>query len=387
MQTIGDKPGARATEAERCVAGARFSGCARFEGAGRRRRRWAPPVIALLLAARVAAADSARPIDVFGTAGGWKPAGGSTAPALREGGLAFACPFKAAGERIFWDRAVSLNLEGVSVLELDLTCPRPDAVRTVGLYLKSGDGWYLWLVSPREAGRQRLTLPLGQAATEGSPRGWDAIDGVRLSFTRAADVNTVVTVHGLRARVCEVVLIQGTSSLPEGAERNAGRGVALRVSRWLNEAGVVHAVTTDEDADAGALQAARVAILPYNSNPGRRELKALTALVERGGKLIVYAESEALADLMGVTLGDYQAAKTPGQWSGFIFARSAPAGLPDRVYQASANIRPVSPSGSGGKVIAAWFDEAGQARPESALGSDRAGFLDVARFAGGRRRA
>ena len=116
----------------------------------------------------------------------WKAGNGSpeavykpTAPA----GVRFPGLFKANINRVYWDRAVSIDLRGYDLLELDLTCIQPGAIRTFFLYLKSGKGWYLWSAPLTESGRQKLFFSIKNAAVEGTPAGWDAISAVRISLT------------------------------------------------------------------------------------------------------------------------------------------------------------------------------------------------------------
>ncbi len=308
----------------------------------------------------------------------WQP--GPGAPAARfaagsPGGVRFACPFQDAAKRVYWDQPAALDLSGATLLELDLSCEQPGAIRSVGLYFKSGAGWYLWLPRLKEAGRQKLWLALADAAQEGRPAGWSAIDGVRVSFNRGATANTEVIMHDLRIRTCGVLVIRAAESVPNADEGNAARSAAARWSLWLTDLGIPHAVLDDRRLDNSALQAARVAILPYNPMPSRRELRALAAFVKRGGKLVVcYSSEPRLAELMGLNLGNYQAAARPGQWSSFAFNRDAPPYAPAVIFQASSNIRPALPADGNSRVIATWRDAGGRALPDPAWTQSAQGF-------------
>ncbi|MBU4198464.1 MAG: family 10 glycosylhydrolase [Verrucomicrobia bacterium] len=329
-----------------------------------------------LLAAGSVRADQIRTIDIFspknvgGSDAGWRA--GPGAPAVRAdtgtpAGLRFSCPFQDNIPRVFWDRTVALDLSHYSTLELDITCARPEAIQSVGLYLKSGDGWHLWLPRLKFSGRQKISFSLHAAATEGRPSGWDAIKGVRLSFTKAADIPAEVTVHSLRVRSCDIAVVSAVDSAPNPDERNASRSAASRLSRWLNDLGIPHTVIDDTQVINGSLDSARVAILPYNPYPPRRELRALASFVKRGGKLIVfYAAEPRLAKLLDMTVGDYQAAPKPGQWSSFAFNRNAPAHTPAVIFQTSSNIRPVYPADTNARVIATWRTADGAALSDPA---------------------
>lgn len=308
----------------------------------------------------------------------WQP--GPGAPAARvdngnPGGIRFACPFQGDLGRVFWDQPASLDLSGAALLELDLSCGQPEAIRSVGLYFKSGAGWYLWLPRLKEAGRQKLYLALGDAAQEGQPAGWDAISGVRISFTRGASANAEVLVHDLRIRSCAVLVVRAVESVPNSDEGNAARSAAVRWGSWLDSLGIPYAVLDDSRLNSSALQAARIAVLPYNPMPSRQELRALGSFVKRNGKLIVcYSSEPRLAELMGLTLGNYQAAARPGQWSSFAFNRPALPYAPAVIYQDSSNIRPALPADDSSRVIATWRDSSGKALADPAWVQSPQGF-------------
>lgn len=307
------------------------------------------------------------------TAASWRGGNGSPAPLAVGDGLRFVCPSRLAADRAYWDCEISLDLRHFDILEIELACARPQAIRTIGIYLKSGAGWYLWLAPLKGAGRQKLFLPIRGAAVEGRPAGWKYISALRISVTRAAAESAGVDVYALRARRCDIVLVRGTASQSKTDERKMARSATLRLNRWLHELAIPHAILTDEDVMDDGLESARVAILPYNADPPERELKALTAFVERGGKLIVcYSASAELAQLLHLQLGQYQAAARPGQWSSFSFNRAAPDHVPPTVYQESSNIRPVYPAGQNARIIATWNDAAGRSLSHPAwVQSDR----------------
>ncbi len=273
-----------------------------------------------------------------------------------DGGVRFPCLFRESGaNRLFWDRPISLDLSEVHVLELELSCPRPDVVRTIGVYLKSGQGWYLWIVPLGEGVRHTLSFQVKKAAVEGRPAGWSRISGLRISFTSAAELDTNVDLYSLRARICDVALVEGSLSAPDASERNAARSAARRTGRWLDELGITYALLCDEDVATGRLARSRVAVLPYNPFPPESEIARLDAFARQGGRLMVfYSSSPSLARLMGVKLGEYTPESRPEQWSSFRFTADAPAHLPSVVFQDSRNIWPVTPLGRESRVIAHW---------------------------------
>ncbi|MBU4365579.1 MAG: family 10 glycosylhydrolase [Verrucomicrobia bacterium] len=339
-------------------------------------------LILWLTLAGTAAADREKTFDLFAFRKAaeapqtWKACNGSPAVAYEPAspsGVRFPGLFGANTDRVYWDRAVSLDLRGYDLLELDLTCTRPDAIQTFALYLKSGDGWYLWFAPLKESSRQKLFFPITDAAVEGKPAGWDAISAVRISLTREArgawsverkggtEQAASVMAHGLKARACDLVIVQGTLSMANAGERTYARSRTKRISRWLQDFGLGHSVVDDEAVVAGRLKSARLAILPYNSLPPDKELRALESFVKRGGKLMVFYSAEPkLAELMGLKLGRYQTAKVAGQWSSFAFNKHASPLVPKVVYQDSSNILPAYPANDDARIIATWQNSAGK---------------------------
>ena len=164
-----------------------------------------------------------------------------------------------------------------------------------------------------------------------------------------------------REKTFDLVIVQGTLSLANAGERTYARSRTKRISRWLQDFGLVHSVVDDEAVVAGRLKSAQVAILPYNSLPPDKELRALESFVKRGGKLMVFYSAEPkLAKLMGLKLGSYQAAKVAGQWSSFAFNKHAPPLVPGVVYQDSSNILPAYPADDDARIIATWQNSAGK---------------------------
>jgi uncharacterized lipoprotein YddW (UPF0748 family) len=287
-------------------------------------------------------------------------------------GLTFSCPFSKDIPRVYWDKAVSLDLSRCSSVEFDLSCNRPEAFRSLNLYLKSGDGWYVWSGSLPEPGRQRMFALKGDFAVEGKPAGWNQIEFVRISAWRGIPVDTDVTVYSLEARADSILLVKNTASSPIPAERNFASKVNQRLSRWLRDMNIPHGIVTDEDVEAGALGMARVAILGYNPHPQPAELDALKKFAQRGGKLIVfYAADVGLADLMHVRLESYKRTELPGEWSSFAFTSPEEWRVPKKVFQESFNLMPAFPADHSARVIAWWQNVQGRRANEPAwLASD-----------------
>ncbi|MBP7829701.1 MAG: family 10 glycosylhydrolase [Kiritimatiellae bacterium] len=277
------------------------------------------------------------------------------------GGVTFPCPFDGEIDRVYWDRAVTLNLERYTSLELDLTCDRPEALRSLTIYFKSGEGWYVWGQPLRRAGRQSISLIKEQASAEGRPAGWHKIEAIRVSPWRGAPVGASLTLHALVAREDALLLVRATTSARDADERAVAEKLTRRLGGWLDDLGLPHGLISDDDVEAGRLRGARVAVLPYNAHPSSRMLAALKAFLETGGKLVVFYGAEPrLAALMGMKLGRYARTDVPGRWSSMTFVDSSARYLPARVFQESFNIMPAHPAARDAKVIAWWEDAAGR---------------------------
>ncbi len=297
----------------------------------------------------------------------WKPS--STSPRVVAGreGLDLPCPFKTDIPRVYWDRTLSLDLSRHTSFEIELSCDRPKALRSLNIYLKSGNGWYIGNVPIPESGRQEVRLLKKDFAVEGKPAGWHRIEALRLSAWRGVPEDTAVTLYSLKAREDSILLVQNTLSTESSAERSFATRVNQRVSRWLKNLNIPHGLITDDDVIRGALSSAHVALLCYNPHPPARELQALRRFVEAGGKLIVfYGADPGLAELMQVRLQSYKKSDLPGQWSSFSFADPGEWGVPQRVYQDSPNILPVLPANPGARVVAYWENAEGKRTPDPA---------------------
>lgn len=158
-----------------------------------------------------------------------------------------------------------------------------------------------------------------------------------------------------------VVVVQGTASTPNKAERDYAASVTRRLTRWLTEMNLLFRTLPDEGVSAQALASARAVILGYNPFPPRAEQDALHAFAANGGKIIVfYGADPAFASWMGFRMGKVLNAPGPQRWRKFRFLSGAPANLPLTVMQESKLIRPVIPSSEQARIIATWEGENGQ---------------------------
>jgi uncharacterized lipoprotein YddW (UPF0748 family) len=291
----------------------------------------------------------------------WRAIGTSPPASAAGDGLRLALPFREDRDRVYWDRKVSLDLSRATSFELELSCDHPEALRHLGVYFKSGGGWYIANPKLTTPGRTTLSLATSDFSTEGRPAGWQSIETIRFSPWKGSSVNAALTLHALRARQDRVLLVRATTSAPDAAERNFAKRVTLRASRWLTDAGISHGVIDDGDLAAGRIGRASLLILCYNPQPTPAELTALRAFLKNGGRLVVfYSSSEELARLLGMKLGSYARTNKAGRWSSILFSDPEAWNVPARITQESMNIRPVHPATRGARVVAYWADGRGR---------------------------
>ncbi len=335
-------------------------------------------VLSLLLLMPIPA-PAARLVESFAPASvaAWKPYLKSPPPSSAPEGIAFPLPFSKNIDRAAWDKAATLDLSAAVAFELDVACPLPDALRTLGLYFRSGDGWYVANQPLASPAIHTLVYAKSDFTPEGKPAGWNKIDGIRLSPWKGPDardtslaVTRLSTVEG-----SGVVVIRGTTSCPDAGARGVAEKATARVSALLTEAGIGHALATDDDLPKGALKNARAALLPYNPNPSPAQLKALTDFLARGGKLgVFYSASPTLATAMGFRLGPYIKADRPDRWRSIVFDDPGAWLVPPRIWQNSTSLMPAQPAGPGSRILAFWENARSVRQPEPALVVSPRGF-------------
>ena len=298
----------------------------------------------------------------------WRAIDGSPAGTrVASGGLVFACPFDAGRDRVYWDHEVKLDLSRSTRLEFDLACEQPTALRSLAIYLKSGDGWYIWNKPLPEAGRQRLFLAKSDFAVEGKPAGWNRIERIRLSPWKGSPVATRLMAYSLSAQRDDLYVLKATGSARDPTERAFSARVADRISGWLTHAGVPHVMATEDEFLRGGATSAHLVVLPYQPQPTAAMLAALTAVTERGGSLVVcFSDSPELAALMQVELGDYLQSRETGRWAAMQFTEPSSWRIPERVFQQSWSIRTARPVEGQGRVLAYWTNANGDQQPEPA---------------------
>ena len=289
----------------------------------------------------------------------WVAQGESPAVAGSSGhSLTFALPFDSDQDRAFWDRPITLDLSQFDTIELDLTCDQPESMRSLAIYFKSGDGWYIWNRPLRSTGRQTVRMMRAEFQTEGTPAGWHQIERIRISPWRGAPISATLTVHQLRASSPSILILRHDQGPPD--ERAVARRASQRISQWLDDVNLSHAISDESTLTSARLHQTRILILPYNPTLPTSARALIRTYINRGGKVMALYSSDAeLATWLGFRLGPYQAAESPGRWSAIRFQSPQEYRTPQVVYQDSWNIRAVHPATPSARVIAEWLDASG----------------------------
>jgi uncharacterized lipoprotein YddW (UPF0748 family) len=169
-----------------------------------------------------------------------------------------------------------------------------------------------------------------------------------------------LTLSAAATNPAPVLLVRGTASAPNAAERAYAATIARNLSRCLTETGIPHDTVDDEAVTDASLAGRRIAILSCCPEPPEREVAALDRFAAAGGRLIVfYSSSPALAAAMGLQLGNYTPPAGHRVPFAFRFHTNAPPFAPALVLQSSRSMRPAFPASDGSYEIAAWEDETG----------------------------
>jgi len=283
--------------------------------------------------------------------------------------MTLTCDFATRETRCYWDRAVSINLAAFTDFALEVFAPDPGAISYFTLYFRSGTGWYGCSVQVSQTGWQTLRFSKARFTPEGTPAGWDQIDGIRLSPWKGAARNTYLAARQLRAFTPPVLLVRDDlSGNPNVVQETIDRHV-----EWLGGYNLDCGVVTRANVEAGLLAESRLAILPYNESVSETEMAQLESFVAAGGKLMVYYLLPGrLASLLGVKVTGW----AQGDFAAWSFADPAIPQLPPRVKQASWNITYAVTNGLHSRVTATWERSSGANTGRAAwLTSDHGFFM------------
>jgi uncharacterized lipoprotein YddW (UPF0748 family) len=280
--------------------------------------------------------------------------------------------------RVVIDRRVELDLSAVGAFSLEIAADAPEAAAHLTLYFRSGEGWYGASGALNRKGWQTVRFSKAAFRPEGTPAGWQKIDGIRIAAWRGTAKDATLRLRKLSAVTHEVALIVPVAATQRGdPEYRAAMDSAALVAGMLEELGLGSDAIEETALAAGALGKRRVAILAHNPRLSNEAIGVLEKFVEGGGKtLVCYSLPERLGKALGFGNAKYVRPPRAGGFAEIQFdEKAAIPGLPKSVHQASWNITAAEPMGHNARVIGRWFDDVGNPTGHNALLlSDRGAF-------------
>ena len=322
-------------------------------------------------------------IAEFGYAGdadaraAWEPMDG-TSPVLtvRAGPRqALRLPCNLAGNRMqraSWDWAVKLNLAQARGIQFRFFCANPGPVSGFVLYFHSGSGWYTASFSAKSVTAWN-TIQIAKSATrmEGAPAGWGAVDTIRISGWRGRDEDTecYVADFGLWGGEASIAILRNESAMvARDSEVQTIEERAEAAAGFLEESGLRYTVLSDLDLSEANLKGVDLLILPYCPALAPAAVDALSAFMERGGKLVTfYSLPVSILRQAGFKEGKHIKQEFPGQFASIRPAGQGLAGLPPVVKQMSWNISEALPVEGRSRVAAYWHNAAGESTGHAAI--------------------
>jgi uncharacterized lipoprotein YddW (UPF0748 family) len=212
-------------------------------------------------------------------------------------------PFAAQpkARRTVADRRVQLDLSAPAGFLLETDIDDPASIGGLTLYFRSGNGWYSAGKPIAKKGWRTLRFTKASFNVEGTPAGWDKIDGIRLSAWRPLGKeahDTSIRFRRLAAIWHDVafVLPVPTKSRTE-PELATARESAHKLGMMLDELGLGADPIDEDDVAADTLGPRRIVLLPSNFTPSDRCVDALSSFVASGGKLVIYSAAPVLQRL------------------------------------------------------------------------------------------
>ena len=283
-------------------------------------------------------------------------------------------------ERASWDWPVALDLSRARGVRFRFHCPDPMPVSSLTFYFRSGEGWYPTKVSPfsdTTGGWSTVTVDKSTTSVEDKPSGWGAVDAIRISAWRGADLDTefYIADFGIVESDTGIAIVRAEAAAAGSPSKaHTVREAALRVAGYLNDLGIPGAVLSDLELDAGHLAGIDVAILPYNPDMPDDTVRTLASFVKNGGKIVsFYILPPGLQRVVGIEEGEFVQPDRPDRFATIRSREPGLRGLPRVIGQRSWNIRRAKPLDERGFVVADWYDADGRPTEDAAIVATDAG--------------
>jgi uncharacterized lipoprotein YddW (UPF0748 family) len=191
------------------------------------------------------------------------------------------------------DRRVQLDLSAPGGFLLETAVDDPASIGGLTLYFRSGNGWYSADKPVTKKGWRTLRFSKTAFTVEGTPAGWDKIDGIRLSAWRPMGKNardTSIQFRRLASVWHDVALIvPAAAKTRTDVELAAARDSSHKLATLLDELGLGADPIDEAAVSAAAIGTRRIVALPSNFTPSDACINALAKFVESGGKLVIYS--------------------------------------------------------------------------------------------------
>ena len=295
----------------------------------------------------------------------WKPQAGSLPVELTKHDKKqafFKCDLSQKQDRCYWDKEVDLDLSRFGRFSFWIYSDNPQAISNGVLYFQSGDGWFSGSFPIGKNKWHKVSIRKSSFRIEDSPTGWDKINRIRLSFWKANDTDTNVSMENLEAISDKIVIVLGDNTMRKNpSQSNSVRENADLVAKTLEDAGLEFGVVTDTGVEAGVLANAKMAIFPYNPDISEKELDAVDQFVNSGGKIMAFYMLPArLASLLGIENTEWSRETYAGQFSSIKFEPKSIDGIPESINQGSWNSTIPKTLNQGTRVIGKWADNNGK---------------------------
>ena len=284
-------------------------------------------------------------------------AGEASPPPLAapDGGIAFALPFSAARDRVYWDVPLRA-LPPTAALEVDLECDDPAAVRALSLHLQAGGAWASAQQILAAPGRQTLLFRRSDFDRDPWPPADSApVTTLRLSAWKGADRDARLVLRGIRARAFSVGVVLGSAAFTAPGEADLAEQCAVRARQLLDRAGLPAEFVADDFAHLD-LRPYRLLVLPYNPRLTSAQLAALERFVKRhkGTLAVFYNANAELARLLGFQPPTY--ATAAADWTTVAFPENALPGLPPAMAHRTRHLLPARAKAKSALELGVWLD-------------------------------
>ncbi|MCC6353760.1 MAG: family 10 glycosylhydrolase [Verrucomicrobiae bacterium] len=311
--------------------------------------------------------------DDAAAANAWKPMKGSapaaSATVAGRKALRLRCNFEGTDhQRASWDLDCDIDLADCRGIRFDVFCTNATPVSYFNIYFQSEGGWYSAPFHPDSPdGWSTFTLPKAATRAEGNPAGWGKIRAIRISAWRAESRDTeffiadIQKVGTLGADASVAIIRAESSAAKRPSEAESIDRFAETVAEALDREGIPNATLGDLDVTPERLARVKLAILPHNPSIPDPAAEAIRSFVASGGKLLVfYSIPSQLRPLFNVGRAEHVSGAAAPRFASIRFGQGAMPGAPATVIQRSWGIHGLSQLPPSCRVLAEWFDEAGQ---------------------------